>query len=106
LLDSRCSFIDYREVQSVAHPDPGRSNSKNELQNAERGGLATGRPDFVLGSGFPYLPNPLAPAGSIESRQHLFIDQSGWMGECGCKDANALHRVRQNPETQRKRAAR
>jgi hypothetical protein len=72
----------------------------------KRGGLETGRPDFVLGSGFPYLPNPLAPGGSIESQRRLFIDQSGWMGDCRCKDAKALHGVHQNPEIQRKRAAR
>jgi hypothetical protein len=48
LNDSRCSFIDYREVRRRAHPDPGQSQN-SELQNADwRGGLLAGRPDFFL----------------------------------------------------------
>jgi hypothetical protein len=51
----------FEKFNSVAHPDPGRP-VKIELQNADwRGGLETGRPDFILADLLSRMANPLAP---------------------------------------------
>jgi len=89
--------LTYKELQNAEMGRPG--NRSPLLRSSLRAGC-------ILARSLARLPNPLAPTGSISVALSLFIDQSDWAGDYRFKDADAPHGGKQNPEIQRKRAAR